>query len=124
VPLTLAPIGRPVQGFTATPFNLVTSNIDPSAALHLGIVGLVSPGLPLVGFGLPSDCFLHASIDAITAINWFPGSTQNWTSLTLPALPPAFTGFQFYCQAVTFTTSGLGPTTRVSNGVKCTVGTL
>jgi len=124
VPLALAPIGRPVQGFTATPFNLVTSNIDSSAVLHLGIIGLVSPGLPMLGFGLPSDCFLHASIDVITPPNWFPGSTQNWTSLTLPALPPSFSGFQFYCQSVTMTSSGFGPSTRFSNGVKCTVGTL
>lgn len=124
VPLVLAPIGRPVQGFTATPFNLVTTNIDPSAVLHLGIVGLQSPNLPLLGFGLPADCFLHASLDVITPPNWFPSSSQTWTSLTLPALPPAFTGFQFHCQSVTMTMNGFGPSTRVSNGVQCTVGTL
>jgi len=86
--------------------------------------GLLSPGLPLVSFGLPSDCFLHASIDVTSPPDWFPGSTQNWTSLILPALPPSFSGFQFYCQSVTMTSSGFGPSTRFSNGVKCTVGTL
>ena len=56
--------------------------------------------------------------------NLFPVGTQNWSALTLPALPPSFSGFVFYCQSVTMTSAGLGPTTRVSNGVKCTVGTL
>ncbi|HEX5050198.1 MAG TPA: hypothetical protein VFZ65_00370 [Planctomycetota bacterium] len=124
VPLTLASIGRPIQGLTAVPFNLVTTNIDPSAVLHLGIIGLQSPGLPLIGLGLPSDCFLHASIDATSGPQLFPIGSQNWTALTLPALPPSVVGFLFYCQAVTLTTSGLGPTTRVSNGVKCVVGLL
>ena len=124
VPLTLTSIGRPVQGVTAVPFNLVTSNIDPSAILHMGIVGLLSPGVSLSFLGLPSDCFLHASLDVTVGPHLFPVSTQNWSALTLPALPPSFSGFLFYCQAVTLTSSGIGPTTRVSNGLKCVVGTL
>ena len=124
VPLTLTPVGRPVQGFTATPFNLVTSNIDPSTMVHVGIIGLQSPNQSLTSLGLPSDCFLHASLDILTPYDWFPASTQGWTSLTLPALPPSFVGFEFYCQSATLTSSWIGPTTRVSNGVKCTIGTL
>ncbi len=124
IPLTLASVGRPVQGLTAAPFNLVTSNIDPSAVLHLGIVGVLSPGVSLNFLGLPNDCFLHASLDVIVGPNLFPVGTQNWSALTLPALPPSFSGFLFYCQSVTMTSAGLGPTTRVSNGLKCVVGTL
>ena len=52
----------------------------------------------------------------------FPVGTQTWTAINLPALPPSFSGFQFYLQGATFTSSGLGPTTRFSNGLRCTVG--
>lgn len=122
LPLGLSSIGRPIQGAMAVPFQATTTNIDPAAIMHLGIVGLVSPNLPLVGFGLLPDCFLHASLDALVGPQLFPGPTQTWTALNLPALPPSFSGFQFYLQSATFTSSGIGPTTRVSNGLKCTVG--
>ncbi|MEO6595705.1 MAG: hypothetical protein ABIP94_13210, partial [Planctomycetota bacterium] len=124
LPLTLTSIGRPVQGATAVPFQLVTSNIGSNAAMHLGWIGLIRPGLPLSGLGLPNDCFLHCSLDVLIGPVLFPGATQNWTALTLPALPPSFSGFQFDCQSATFTTAGIGFTTRVSNGLKCVVGTL
>jgi hypothetical protein len=122
LPLGLVSIGRPVQGAFAVPFNATTTNIDPLAIMHLGIVGLVSPNLPLLGFGLPADCFLHASLDVISGPQLFPVGTQTWTAINLPALPPSFSGFQFYLQGATFTSSGLGPTTRFSNGLRCTVG--
>ena len=124
IPLTLSSVGRPVQGFVAVPFNLVTSNIDPSAVLHLGLVGVVSPGVSLNFLGLPNECVLHASLDIMVGPHLFPVGTQNWTAGTLPALPPSFSGFQFFCQSLTMTSAGLGPTTRVSNGLKCVVGTL
>lgn len=122
LPLGLVSVGRPVQGATAVPFNATTTNIDPSAIMHIGIVGLVSPNLPLAGFGLLPDCYLHASLDVITGPHMFPIGTQTWTAINLPALPPSFSGFQFYLQGATFTSSGVGPTTRFSNGLKCTVG--
>jgi len=122
LPLGLVSIGRPVQGAFAVPFNATTTNIDPLAIMHLGIVGLVSPNLPLLGFGLPADCFLHASLDVISGPQLFPVGTQTWTAINLPALPPSFSGFQFYLQGATFTSSGLGPTTRFSNGLRCTLG--
>jgi hypothetical protein len=122
LPLTLSSLGRPIQGVTAVPFNLVTTNIDPAAILHFGIIGLTSPGVSLAGFGLPPDCFQHASLDVTIGPSLFPVGTQPWTALTLPALPPSYNGFLFFCQAVTLTSSGLGPTTRVSNGLQCVVG--
>lgn len=124
LPLTLQAPNRPVQTAVATPWNAVTTNIAANAILHLGWVGFVNPALPLAGFGLPNDCVLHASIDVITANNPFPGPVQAWTPFILPALPPALIGVQLNVQAGTFTSSGIGPTTRVSNGLLCTIGTL
>jgi hypothetical protein len=123
-PLLLTAPNRPVQTTAAVPWNAVTSNIDPSAILHLGWIGLTNPSLPLSIFGLPNDCFLHGAIDVTTATNWFPGPTQTWTPFTIPALPPALIGVQLHVQSGTFTSSGIGPTTRVSNGLLCTIGTL
>lgn len=124
LPLVLTAANRPVQTAVATPYPVVTSNIDPNAILHLGWVGLVNPALPLSIFGLPNDCILHASIDVTSASNWFPGPVQPWNAFVIPALPPALLGVQVNCQAGTFTSSGIGPTTRVSNGLLCTLGTL
>lgn len=122
LPLGLTAIGRPVQGVTAVPFQATTTNIDPADILHLGIVGLTSPNFPLVNFGLLPDCFLHASLDVIVGPQLFPSATQTWTAINLPALPPSFSGFLFWLQSATFTSNGIGPTTRFSNGLKCTVG--
>ena len=122
LPLGLVSIGRPVQGALAVLFQATTTNIDPLAIIHLGIVGLVSPNFPLAGFGLPNDCFLHASLDVISGPHLFPVGTQTWTVINLPALPPSFSGFKFFCQGATLTSSGIGPTTRFSNGLQCTVG--
>ena len=124
LPLTLTPVGRPLQGVTASPFNLITTNIDSTALMHIGIVGIGRPGIPLSGLGLPNDCFLYSTLDVIVGPHLFPGPIQPWNAVTLPALPPSFSGFAFNCQSATFTASGIGPTTRVSNGVKCVVGTL
>jgi hypothetical protein len=125
LPLTLAAVGRPIQGLTAAPFTLVTTNIDPAAILHFGIVGLTGfapPGVPLSGFGLPADCYQLATVDIMSGPHPFPVGSQTWTALTLPALPPSFSGLPFTCQSVTLTAAGLGPSTRVSNGIRCVVG--
>jgi len=121
-PLTLTPIGRPVQGFTATTFDATTSNIEPTALLHLGFIGLQNPNLPLTIFGLPADCVLRTSIDVLADSFLFPGPTRTWTAINLPALPPSFSGFEFYAQSITFDNNGLGPTTRVSSGLRGKVG--
>jgi hypothetical protein len=46
----------------------------------------------------------------------------SWSAFNIAALPPGFLGFEFYVQSATFTSEGIGPTTRLSNGLKCTVG--
>ncbi len=122
LPLTIAAIGRPVQQNVAVQFNATTTNVEPTALLHIGIIGLTDPHLSLAFLGLPNDCWLHASLDAFTTPVWFPTTTQNWNVLTLPALPASVNGFVFHTQAITFDNNGLGPTTRVSNGLKCVVG--
>lgn len=124
LPLSLTAPNRPIQSAVANPWNAVTTDIDPSALLHLGWFGLANPALQLANFGLPSDCVLHASMDVTSATNWFPGPTQAWTPFTIPALPPSLVGLQVYVQSATLTTFGLGPTTRVSNGLQCTIGTM
>ncbi len=124
LPLVLTAPNRPVQTLAATPWTAVTSNIDASAVLHIGWVGLVNPSLPLSIFGLANDCILHASIDVTSAPNWFPPPVQPWTPFVIPALPPALIGVQLNVQAATMTSSGFGATTRVSNGLLATIGTL
>jgi len=127
LPLSLAAIGRPIQGNAAVPFNMMTTNIDPSAILHFGIVGLTGyavPGVSLAGFGLPNDCYQHQSLDVVIGPALFPIGSQLWTPINLPALPPSFSGLPFWCQSVTMTSAGFGPTTRVSNGLACVIGLL
>jgi hypothetical protein len=127
LPLQLAAIGRPIQGLTAVPFQMLTTNIDPGVLLHFGIVGLTNfgpPGVSLASLGLPADCYRYESIDVVIGPVLFPIGSQQWTAINLPALPPSFSGLPFRCQSVTLTAAGLGPTTRVSNAVQCVIGTL
>ncbi len=124
-PISLVGVGRPVQGAAAVNFDVTTGNIPASALLHVGIIGLTRPGLPLFVIGAP-NCFLNSSIDVLVgpAVGPF-ASTLTWTALALPALPPNFSGFEFNAQGVILGTPlnpalGLGALT--SNGLKCTVG--
>jgi hypothetical protein len=121
-PLTLTANSRPIQGLTANPFTATVTDVEPTALMHLGIIGQQRPGLPLSPLGLPNDCFLHASLDVIVGPHLFPFPSLTWNVLTLPAATPWFVGFQFNVQSVTLDSSGIGPTTRVSNGLKCTIG--
>jgi hypothetical protein len=121
-PLVLTAPTRPVQSTTAAPFELVTSNIPASASLHLGIVGLASPNQSLAVLGLPGDCSLHASLDVLSGMVANPGPSVSWSAFNIAALPPGFLGFEFFLQSATFTSEGIGPTTSLSNGLKCTVG--
>ncbi|MFY9341706.1 MAG: hypothetical protein WAT39_04410 [Planctomycetota bacterium] len=122
LPLTLTANNRPIQGFTANTLTATVTNVDPTAIAHLGILGLLSPNLPLNSLGLPNDCFLHASPDVISGPHWFPFPSLTWNVLTLPAATPWFLGLVFHAQSVTLDSSGIGPTTRVSNGLKYKVG--
>jgi hypothetical protein len=124
-PLRLTAATRPIQGAAAVVYNLTTSNIPASAAVHLGIVGLTNPNAPLIVVGMP-DCTLQANLDVISAqILPVPASTVTWSPLTLPPLPPSFSGFTFYAQGAILGTTentafGFGALT--SNGLKCTLG--
>ena len=122
LPLTLTAIGRPVQGFAVAQFDATTSNIESTALLHLGFIGLQNPNLPLSFLGLPSDCVLQSSLDVLADNFLFPGPTRTWTAINLPALTPSFSGFEFHAQSITFDNNGLGATTRVSSGLRCKVG--
>jgi len=124
-PLSLAALGRPIQGPAAVNYDVTTGNIPASALLHVGIVGLTQPGVPLAIIGMPG-CFLNSSLDIITGTVVAPPASVTWTAINLPALPPAFVGFEINAQGIIFGTPmnpafGMGALT--SNGMKMTVGT-
>ncbi len=122
-PLTLTSVGTPVQGPVAVPFTVTTGNI-PFPCIHVGIVGLARPGLPLFVIGMPG-CFLNASLDVLVGPVVALGPTVTWTALTLPAAPPFFLGFQFNAQGAILGTplnTAFGIGALSSNGLKCTVG--
>jgi hypothetical protein len=124
--LTLSPVGRPIQGAASVNFDVTTSNMPASAIMHLGIIGVSSPGISLAPIGAPT-CFLNSSLDIILGPIVGPGpGTQTWTGINLPALPPSYTGFQFYLQSAILGTTqnaALGLGVLTSNGLLCTVGT-
>jgi hypothetical protein len=127
IPLQLEAMNRPVQGATAVNWDVTTSNIDAGAAIHIGILGLSNPALPLSGIGLPSACTQYASDDVLLPPAIVTGmSSFTWTALVLPALSPSFAGFEFYVQSGTLGSSSplLYGEGRASNGIKATVGTL
>lgn len=121
-PLSLAPLGLPVQGPVPSTFSVVTTNIGPGPVFHLGLIGLTSPGLSLGTFGFPGSCVLNANPDVVTGVGVAFGPNWNWNVLTLPASPPSFVGFQFYLQAVTLDAGGINLASRASNGLRCVVG--
>lgn len=124
LPVSLASLGRPVQGAAAVAYDVTTSNIPAGAGIHVGVVGLSRPGLPLALIGA-NDCWLNASLDVITGVSLLPPASVTWTALTLPAAPPFFLGFQFNTQAVILGVTAnpaLGVGVLTSNGLKCTVG--
>ena len=123
LPLTLTGIGRPVMGAAPVNYDVTTSNIEAGALIHVGIVGLTSPGTPLaiLGFG-PGDCFLNASLDIVTGVVVLPVGNQTWTAFGLPVAVPALNGFELNCQAATFDLSIFSSAGRSSNGLKCNLG--
>lgn len=124
-PLSLTGIGRPIQGAVAVNYDVTTGNIPAGALIHVGIVGLTRPGLPLFVLGMPG-CTLNASLDILTGTSVFPGPTATWTTLTLPALPPSFAGLEFNAQGAILGTplnTAFGVGALTSNGLKMTIGT-
>ncbi|MFT4844217.1 MAG: hypothetical protein ACI90M_004699 [Candidatus Azotimanducaceae bacterium] len=109
--VTLPLLGAPLQ--------VRTSNFEPSALLHLGVLGLTEPALPLAFLGLDPTCTLHASPDVLLGPAVVIGlSSLTWTPIDLTGA--AMQGFDFYLQAVTLDLSVLSGTTRLSNGLKLT----
>lgn len=122
--LGLVAIGRPVQGPASVNFDVTTTNIPASALIHIGIVGLSRPGIPLIALGAP-NCFLNASPDILVGPDFSPPSSFTWTALNLPAAPPTFYGFEFNVQGAILGTPknpALGLGVLTSNGLKCVVG--
>lgn len=124
--LSLVGVGKPVQGPAAVNYDVTTSNILPSAVLHIGIVGLTRPGLPLALIGAP-DCFLNASLDVLVGPAVLGGpASLTWTALHLPAnVTATFYGYEFNVQGVVLGTplnAALGFGAMTSNGLKCTIG--
>lgn len=126
-PLSLTSVGRPVQGSTLAQFQLTTSNVPAGALIHVGLLGVSQPDIPLVVIDMPG-CVLNSSLDVLVGTTLLPPSTFTWNALDLPALPPNFSGFAFNAQSVVFGTDfnvafgGLGALT--SNGLAMTIGDL
>lgn len=123
LPLALEANGRPVDGAAPSSFDVTTSNIDPNGIIHVGIIGLSNPSLPLIlaGFG-PGDCTSYASLDIVTGVTLFPAGPVTWTALAMPGGGGVNNGFQFYVQAATMDAGILNGNGRASNGLFCTVG--
>lgn len=123
-PLTMTSGGRPVQGAAPAAWDMTTAGIDANAIFHLGLVGLSNPNFPLSLLGLPGACTQYANADIIIGPAVVAGGTGSytWTAVTLPSLNPALNGFELYTQAATLDLSILSSTTRVSNGIKGTIG--
>lgn len=125
LPLRLDPVGNPIQLAAASDWDLTTSDFEAGALLHVGMLGVANPGLPLDVIGLPSACTLYASPNVILPPVVITGqSSHTWTALTLPPVTQPFAGFELYAQAFTLDTSLQFDAARASNGVKGLVGSL
>lgn len=123
-PLELAPVGNPIQLAAASDWDLTTSSIEPGAVLHVGILGIADPSLPLQVVGMPADCTLYANASVFLGPEVISGSSHTWTALTLPPVTQPFAGFELYTQAFTLDATLQLGAARASNGVKGTVGSL
>jgi hypothetical protein len=122
-PLTLAGLNAPIQGQTANQIDLLTTNMGVGTLVHVGIVGLQSPGTALGFIGLLNNCHLHASIDVLVGpvVTFLPDLV--WTPLTIPpSTSTSVVGFVFNVQAATLNAGGLNLQTRTSNGLRYVVG--
>ena len=120
--LGLTCLSRPAQGGT---WAVNTTNIAANAFLHLRVIGLARPGVPLGIIGFPPSCSQLASPDVIS-IDVLPSpapSTFKWAVLS--SIPAGFIGFEVNAQAVTLVGAPLfNPNSRASNGLKGQVGAL
>lgn len=121
LPLGLEGVGTPVLG---APFDLTTTNIEPGAVFHLGIVGLTSVGLPLA-FVFPTadpQCSVNASMDLVHGPDVVLGGTGSFTWPGLDLTGVSLIGFDLFFQSATLDLSVLSATTRTSNGIRATTG--
>ena len=128
LPLRLDAVGGPLQlTGVQNVFEVTTSEIPPSALIHIGIVGLSRPGAPLDFIGMPG-CWLWSSLEvmATSFLPQPPPTTFTWTPLIVPAAPPTIIGTQFNVQAAILGTNlndALFFGALTSNGLKCEIGT-
>lgn len=120
--LALTASNRPVQGAAASTWDLVLSNVQPTAVIGVDIFGISDPGILDLGlFGLgQAGCQLRANLDVVNA--WLAsGSTHNY-SLTIPP-SPSLNNFEIYTQSAILG-NGSSADNTTSNGIKGTVGNL
>ncbi len=120
-PLTLEAVGTPVLG---QPFDLTTTNIEPGAVFHVGIVGLTFVGVPLA-FATPQahpQCRINTTLNLLIgpAVVFNGPNTLTWQGIDLTGA--GIIGFDLYFQAATLDLSGLSGSTRTSNAIKGTTG--
>ena len=119
--LTLAAVGVPEIG---QPFNLTTTNVEPGAVFHIGVVGLNGAGVPL-SFFVPSahpQCRVNATMDLLVGpvvVLGGPGSVT-WQGIDLTGV--SLIGIDLFFQSATLDLSVLSSSTRSSNAIKATTG--
>jgi hypothetical protein len=120
--LALTASNRPVQGAAASTWDLVLSNVQPTAVIGVDIFGISDPGILDLGlFGLgQAGCQLRANLDVANA--WLAsGSTHNY-SLTIPP-SPSLNNFVIFTQSAILG-NGSSSDNTTSNGIQGTVGNL
>jgi hypothetical protein len=122
LPLVLGATNRPVQGASASNWDLVASNVPATTVLGADIIGLSDPNIPDISFfglGQPG-CQLRANIDVLNV--WFnTGTTHNW-SFTIPP-SPSLNNFQLFMQSACLGNASLAETIT-SNGIRGNIGNL
>ena len=120
-PLTLEAVNEPVLG---APFDLTTTNIEPTAIFHVGIIGVTSANVSLQFVAPTADpqCKINASLDLVMSPDVVFGGpgTHTWEGIDLTGV--SLLGFELFFQSATLDLTVLSATTRTSNGIKATTG--
>jgi hypothetical protein len=118
--LALTAGNRPVQQASASTWNLLLSNIAPTAAVGVDVFGLADPNLPdLSLFGLgQAGCQLRASLDVVNA--WVASGSTHTYGLTIPP-SPVLNNFVVFTQSAVL---GVGSAmdNATSNGIRGRIG--
>ena len=120
--LALTAGNRPVQQAVASSWNLLLSNIAPTAAVGVDVFGLADPNLPdLSLFGLgQAGCQLRASLDVVSA--WVVAGPTHSYALTIPPSPVLNNVVIFTQSAVLGVAAATDNAT--SNGIRGSIGNL